>query len=91
MKKVNDIEGKQIYMCFLYDRNKVVSTKLLYSKSKTHRDLFQVRLLHMLLHVLNKYLSGMHDVPARTWAREIQRGTRQTPGLSLMGHVHLEI
>ena len=39
------IEGKQKYMCFLYEKNDSVSTKLLHSKSKTHCDLFQVRLL----------------------------------------------
>ena len=38
------IEGKQKYMCFLYERHDSVSTKLLHSKSKTHCDLFQVRL-----------------------------------------------
>lgn len=38
-KKLNEIEGKQKYMWFLYDTNETVSTKLI-SKSKTYCDLF---------------------------------------------------
>lgn len=63
MKKVNEIESKQKYMWLLHDTNEMVSSELI-SKSKTYCDLFQERLSHMFLHVLNKYLSSLYNVLA---------------------------
>lgn len=57
-----------------------MSTKLLYSKSKTYCDLFPERLAHMFLHVLNQYLLSLHNVLARSWIRRVQEKTGQTPG-----------
>lgn len=49
-----------------------------HSKSETHCDLFQGRIFHMFLHVLNKYLWSMHDVLAWSSAQGY-KGRQERP------------
>lgn len=67
-------------------------------KSKTHCDLFQGRLFHMLLYVLDKYLLCLHAMLAQNWVegakdivdlRSFPHGTCSLIGLDPTGKPEL--